>query len=132
MANMSFLNGPDARTLGLVAGALAVDEAFVEKDWYIVQAISTLVACGTADITPIFSGGTALLKGHGLIRRFSEDIDFKLALSAEFEAMSPGQRRTVLSDLKRSEEPTSVLQSLMRISYAVFCLKHQTRPRLPC
>src|SRR3546814_10667729 len=100
MANMSFLNGPDARTLGLVAGALAVDEAFVEKDWYIVQAISTLVACGTADITPIFSGGTALLKGHGLIRRFSEDFDFKLALSAEFEAMSPGQRRTVLSDLK--------------------------------
>src|SRR3546814_1044426 len=28
----------------------------------------------------------------------------------------------------RSEEHTSELQSLMRISYAVFCLKTQTRP----
>src|SRR3546814_4671321 len=29
--------------------------------------------------------------------------------------------------LKRSEEHTSELQSLMRISYAVFCLKKKTR-----
>src|SRR3546814_2826761 len=28
--------------------------------------------------------------------------------------------------VKRSEEHTSVLQSLMRISYAVFCLKNKT------
>src|SRR3546814_3083531 len=30
-------------------------------------------------------------------------------------------------DLKRSEEHTSELQSLMRISYAVFCLKKKKR-----
>src|SRR3546814_6828203 len=30
------------------------------------------------------------------------------------------------SSLKRSEEHTSELQSLMRISYAVFCLKNKT------
>src|SRR3546814_9308442 len=29
----------------------------------------------------------------------------------------------------RSEEHTSELQSLMRISYAVFCLKHKTKHR---
>src|SRR3546814_3498661 len=39
--------------------------------------------------------------------------------------------RKVLADIARSEEHTSELQSLMRISYAVFCLKkkkntHQT------
>src|SRR3546814_6857661 len=37
-----------------------------------------------------------------------------------------------LSDLvdrrRRSEEHTSELQSLMRISYAVFCLKNKTKP----
>lgn len=37
---MSFSNAPDEATLGQVAGALAVDEAFVEKDWYVVQAIA--------------------------------------------------------------------------------------------
>src|SRR3546814_5250422 len=30
----------------------------------------------------------------------------------------------------RSEEHTSELQSLMRISYAVFCLKQKTQPKL--
>src|SRR3546814_2804051 len=34
-----------------------------------------------------------------------------------------GQRAVVLSPSPRSEEHTSELQSLMRISYAVFCLK---------
>src|SRR3546814_8317943 len=33
------------------------------------------------------------------------------------------RRRKLLDYLKRSEEHTSELQSLMRISYAVFCLK---------
>src|SRR3546814_3600699 len=32
--------------------------------------------------------------------------------------------------LARSEEHTSELQSLMRISYAVFCLKKKTKPQL--
>src|SRR3546814_1327634 len=32
------------------------------------------------------------------------------------------------ADVVRSEEPTSELQSLMRISYAVFCLKKQLKP----
>src|SRR3546814_10317405 len=32
----------------------------------------------------------------------------------------------VLAGMVRSEEPTSELQSLMRISYAVFCLKTKT------
>ena len=50
MATMSFSNAPDARTLGRVAGALAVDEAFVEKDWYVIQAIRTLIEQANANI----------------------------------------------------------------------------------
>src|SRR3546814_8130084 len=36
-------------------------------------------------------------------------------------------RRRILADLRRSEEHTSELQSLMRISYAVFCLKKKKK-----
>jgi hypothetical protein len=93
---MSFSNAPDADTLGRVAGALAVDEAFIEKDWFVVQAIRPLVELATPAITPVFSGGTSLLKGHGLIKRFFEDIDFKLALSDAFLAQSGNQRRNEL------------------------------------
>src|SRR3546814_1489328 len=37
-----------------------------------------------------------------------------------------GEDRAVVGARLRSEEHTSELQSLMRISYAVFCLKHKT------
>src|SRR3546814_6920761 len=36
-----------------------------------------------------------------------------------------------LPDTHRSEEHTSELQSLMRISYAVFCLNHKTTLTIP-
>src|SRR3546814_1580801 len=38
-----------------------------------------------------------------------------------------GVHNSLLAALGRSEEHTSELQSLMRISYAVFCLKKKTR-----
>src|SRR3546814_5676153 len=43
-------------------------------------------------------------------------------------ALRPGIRRRInpLPAAQRSEEHTSELQSLMRISYAVFCLKKKT------
>lgn len=101
-ANMSLSNAPDEDELGRVAGALAVDEAFVEKDWFVIQAIRHLADAATGDLKPVFSGGTSLLKGHALIRRFSEDIDFKLGLSAEFLEKSQGQKKTALSAFKKS------------------------------
>src|SRR3546814_10622178 len=39
----------------------------------------------------------------------------------------PARLRTFGSKLRRSEEHTSELQSLMRISYAVFCLKKKKK-----
>src|SRR3546814_8976399 len=44
-------------------------------------------------------------------------------------AMTISARNPVHSVLWRSEEHTSELQSLMRISYAVFCLKKKTQKR---
>src|SRR3546814_9555181 len=40
----------------------------------------------------------------------------------DFGNFDPGHRTVYLFLVKRSEEHTSELQSLMRISYAVFCL----------
>src|SRR3546814_5301826 len=41
-------------------------------------------------------------------------------------------RHPVVPGLGRSEEHTSELQSLMRISYAVFCLKKNNRTNMAC
>src|SRR3546814_1166235 len=46
-----------------------------------------------------------------------------IVISAGFGASTEGRHRTQSMLDSRSEEHTSELQSLMRISYAVFCLK---------
>src|SRR3546814_10629493 len=52
------------------------------------------------------------------IKRFINTMMLRLAIAEE---------RGFRDELKRSEEHTSELQSLMRISYAVFCLKTKTK-----
>jgi hypothetical protein len=66
-----------------LAGELGSDEALIEKDWHVVRAISVIAAADHAGVMPVFSGGTSLSKAWGLIKRFSEDIDFKVPLSPE-------------------------------------------------
>src|SRR3546814_5870033 len=60
------------------------------------------------------------LRAAGGKRRLAEDYDLhRNALAGEVDRMRPA----ICHRGKRSEEHTSELQSLMRISYAVFCLK---------
>src|SRR3546814_3375647 len=69
------------------------------------------------------SQGVAHATGGELVERFLGALPFDLT----------GDQRKVISEIEaelarpvpRSEEHTSELQSLMRISYAVFCLKKQ-------
>ena len=71
---------PSQELLEAVATELAVDPSFIEKDWHATQIIAGITTRGSAEPAPVFSGGTSLSKGYGLIRRFSEDLDFKLLL----------------------------------------------------
>lgn len=53
-------------------------EPYVEKDWHVVQVIRAIGEISHHEFEVIFSGGTALSKAHGLLQRFSEDIDFRV------------------------------------------------------
>src|SRR3546814_984180 len=71
-------------------------------------------------------------------RRAAREVT-AIAFAAHAQRRFADQRRTDLDRLdfgvldplrrRRSEEHTSELQSLMRISYAVFCLKKKTKQR---
>src|SRR3546814_9302415 len=52
-----------------------------------------------------------------------------LALQRRPLNFAPSSNALTFSAAKRSEEHTSELQSLMRISYAVFCLKKKKTPK---
>src|SRR3546814_10056490 len=56
-------------------------------------------------------------------------VDLGLRITGNLERLVHDVGAMVADRARRSEEPTSELQSLMRISYAVFCLtkKRQTR-----
>ena len=66
----------DAKIVDEIAAELGIDPAFVEKDWYSVQVLKTVAEHQSKTVETLFAGGTCLSKGHGLIQRFSEDLDF--------------------------------------------------------
>src|SRR3546814_6318229 len=63
----------------------------------------------------------AALKGVG--ERAMEELVAERRADGPFTSLSDLARRVDPRLLNRSEEHTSELQSLMRLSYAVFCLK---------
>ncbi len=69
--------------LEAIAAELVVDASLVEKDWYAMRIIAAVATVKHPDMQLVFSGGTSLAKGYGLIQRFSEDIDFKVAMPKE-------------------------------------------------
>jgi len=77
-----------------VAAALGARPGLVEKDWHVVRAIGVIAGVDTAGMLPAFSGGTSLSKGWELIKRFSEDIDFKVGEPAGSSASRARRERT--------------------------------------
>ena len=75
----SFLHSNEAefRNLTLlVARERGLPESAIEKDYWVTH---VLWALHNLDLTIWFKGGTSLSKGFGIIRRFSEDLDLKIA-----------------------------------------------------
>jgi hypothetical protein len=73
--------------------------ALVEKDWYIVKAIAAIMAIDANPFRLIFAGGTALARAHKLVRRMSEDVDFKIAVATD-TALNQSARRKRLSEFR--------------------------------
>jgi hypothetical protein len=78
------------QTMLRAAEHFAVNEQFVEKDYYVTE-ILRIVSERLGD-KAMFKGGTSLSKGWGLIHRFSEDID--LFVNREKFDPPPGINKT--------------------------------------
>ena len=83
------------------------NSATVTKDWYVVRAIRALATVAAAPLALIFAGGTALARAHKLVRRMSEDVDFKVVLPSA-ATLSRNGRRKRLGTLH--EQVTAVLR----------------------
>ena len=90
---------------------LRSDPGLIEKDWHATRALAVLAALDHRGGVPAFGGGTSLSKGWQLIKRFSEDIDFKVALPA-----APSRDRT---KLERSAYREHVLAALVAADFVL-------------
>lgn len=60
--------------------AMGVDFTIVEKDFWVCWTLRSLFTLSAQHAPLVFKGGTSLSKAHGLIQRFSEDIDIVTAV----------------------------------------------------
>src|SRR3546814_1932212 len=99
---------------------MAHQKALVTEKLEAVGMMTSSVAHDFSNLLAATSAGVYLLRKRGPEEALLSGIE---------EAVERGKALThsLLSFAKRSEEHTSELQSLMRISYAVFCLKKKTR-----
>jgi predicted nucleotidyltransferase component of viral defense system len=75
-----------------IANEMVVNHSYIEKDYFAVKVIEKLADFNCENHQIIFSGGTSLSKGYGLIQRFSEDLDFEVD---DAQGLTQGQRRNI-------------------------------------
>src|SRR3546814_4738315 len=101
------------------AGALAVAAGVVLGAGSWVQATESVgLQIATAEQTAAVKQRQELMKSIGGNAK---------AITEYLKASKGTKEEAAAAAAKRSEEHTSELQSLMRISYAVFCLKKKTQ-----
>ena len=72
----------------------------LEKDFWLTEALRGVVAVADDLGLPVyFKGGTSLSKVHGIIERFSEDVDVLVGLPKTDELMTANQRNRALRAL---------------------------------
>src|SRR3546814_9355211 len=79
------------------------------------QPVGSLLVEGAQNARAVLVAGIALQQGIGLFAAIATEV--------AVQQVHHSPQVAALFDIDRSEEHTSELQSLMRISYAVFCLK---------
>lgn len=111
MASQSSISmSPDPEIIEEIAAEMGISSAFVEKDWYSVQALKAVAEYESDGFQTIFSGGTSLSKGYGLIQRFSEDLDFRcLALGTGTKAQMKKARSAYREGILDAVESVDLL-----------------------
>lgn len=57
---------------------LDLQKSIIEKDYYVTQVINSISDIENDYFNLIFCGGTCLSKAHKIVKRMSEDVDFKI------------------------------------------------------
>src|ERR1700758_4884165 len=74
----SMLDDQVLRLIGTTSEILDLEDPVIEKDYYVTQLIHALSGTEDEYFRLVFAGGTCLAKAHKIVKRMSEDVDFKI------------------------------------------------------
>src|SRR3546814_8827299 len=105
-----------------------------QKFDYMSEALAEAALAAAAGEVPVGAvlvdapSGAILARAHNRVERDADPTAHAELLAIRAAAADSGLKRLTQADLyvTRSEEHTSGIHTLMRISYAVFCLKNKT------
>lgn len=81
---------------------LYLSQLAVEKDFYVTQAILALTQVKNDYFSLIFQGGTSLSKGYQLVKRLSEDVDFRVIQQPSAMTLGTSSRRKKLGEFRHA------------------------------
>lgn len=79
---------------------LGLSPAVIHKDYFVTKVIHLLSEINDRNYALIFQGGTCLSKAYHVIKRMSEDCDFRLVQKLEEEGIGKSIRRKRLRDFR--------------------------------
>jgi hypothetical protein len=115
---------PNERALivNQVAGRAGVAPLIVEKDFWVCWALGHIFSATQVAPHVVFKGGTSLSKVHGVIQRFSEDIDLAVLPGAL------GFSEQVLNDAPSASARRKLMQAVA--AECARCVESRFRPVL--
>lgn len=101
-------------------------ETVIEKDYYVTQILHALSNLENEYFKLIFCGGTCLSKVHKVVKRMSEDIDFKIQLKKGNVSFSKSK---ILKELKefRSKIKLEIASLNLIVERQLFAMKEGIR-----
>ncbi len=96
--------------------------AVLEKDYYVTQAIHAIAGLENEYFRLVFCGGTCLSKAHKLVKRMSEDIDFKICTKQDARKFSKSK---LLKELKEFRKKIFSLLSTTNLSISDFAVRNE-------
>lgn len=90
---------PNYETLKIIAQDYGFrEETIPEKDYWVTRLIQKLSELPLPNGYLVFGGGTSLVKAHRIMKRFSEDIDFRFISNASLNRSQKSKIKRLVAD----------------------------------
>ncbi|MGA2142467.1 MAG: nucleotidyl transferase AbiEii/AbiGii toxin family protein [Brevinematales bacterium] len=121
----------EKRTFEDIAAEIGTSPSYIEKDYYAVRILNALSKIVYENASLVFTGGTCLSKGYKLIKRFSEDIDFRIHTIVDYSRQERKDiREYIISKIKALPDFKYMDSSLKKLNDRRFFSFDVAYPRL--